>query len=108
MRACGGLLRHRPRPVRAVDEEVAVLVEDVVDDLEEEAELVAERPPRRLLRLGHPGGPERAADRRREQPPVFSRCSVARVVRGAVMSRYWPPIMPSVAYASSRATSGVR
>ena len=38
--------------------------------------------------------------------PVFSRCSSARSTSASVMSRYWPPIIPSVASTSSRATSG--
>ena len=40
-----------PRGVGAVLADVAVGVEDVVDDLEQEPELLRERPPRRLLLL---------------------------------------------------------
>ena len=47
--------------------DVAVAVEQVVDDLEEQAELVAERAPRRLLALRHLGDPERDADRGGEE-----------------------------------------
>ena len=68
-------------------EHVAVLVQDVVDDLEEQPELVAE------------GAPNRQ--------PVFSRCSEGRSDAVPVMSRYWPPIIPSVDWASSRPTAVV-
>src|SRR5664279_3287036 len=52
------------RTVDAVQDYVAVTVQDVVDDLEEEAELVRERTPGRLLRLRDPRDPEREPDRR--------------------------------------------
>src|SRR4029077_14156646 len=49
-------------PRLAVHEYVAVSVEDVVDDLEQQSELVSERAPRRLVALGDPGDPERHPD----------------------------------------------
>ena len=49
--------------------DVAVRVEDVVDDLEQEPELLGERAPRRLLRLGQLRRPERHRHRRVEEPP---------------------------------------
>ena len=93
-------------PLRAVLDHVAVAVEDVVDDLEEQAELVREGPPRRLLRLRHLGHPERARDRGREQAAGLQPVQRGQVVAAAVMSRYWPSIIPSVACTSSRATAG--
>src|SRR5712691_1167880 len=42
-----------------------------------------------------------------KRQPVFNLCSVASSGAVPVMSRYWPPIIPSVAPASSRATAGV-
>src|SRR6476661_3948775 len=45
----------------------AVAVEDVVDDLEQQAELACELTPGLLLGRRDLGGGERAADRRREQ-----------------------------------------
>src|SRR5256885_13157082 len=46
--------------------------------------------------------PTAAANRQ----PVLSLCRVASSGAEPVMSRYWPPIMPSVACASSRPTCG--
>ena len=58
---------RRAGAVGAVLEQVAVLVEDVVHDLEEQADLVRERPPRRLLALRNLRDPERACDRGGEE-----------------------------------------
>ena len=93
------------RPTPCVSD-VAVRVEDVVDDLEEQPELVAERAPRRLLAAGTPAAQRPSADRRPRRGAGLQ--PVQRRVVGAVpmMSRYWPPIIPSVASASSRATCG--
>src|SRR5919108_675427 len=52
----------------------------------------------------HSATPTDAANRH----PVFKRCSVAPSVAVPVMSRYCPPIIPSVACASSRPTSAYR
>ena len=52
---------------------VAVAVDHVVDGLEEHAELLAERPPRRLLASGHVGRPQPEPDGRGEQPPGLER-----------------------------------
>ena len=85
-----------------MDREVAVLVEDVVDDLEQEPELVAELSPGRLVGFGNLRRPERAADRGGEQPPGLQPVQRREVVHLAVDVRCWPPIIPSVASASSR------
>src|SRR4051794_40143598 len=69
LRAIGSLVGERAGAVDAVREHVAVAVEDVVDDLEQETELVAERPPRRLLALRHLRDPERQPDARAEEAP---------------------------------------
>src|SRR5436190_18866199 len=45
-----------------------------------------------------------AAEKRQ---PVLSLCTTSRSASGSIVSRYWPPIIPRVASASSRATSGV-
>ena len=68
-RARGGVVRGLPRPGLAARPHRAVAVEQVVDRLEEHAELGRERAPRRLRRLGHLGRPQPAGDRRVEQPP---------------------------------------
>src|SRR4051794_16468790 len=65
-RTVGGLVREASGSVGAVTQDVAVPVEDVVDDLEEQAELFAERTPRALLRLGQLCDPERETNRRRK------------------------------------------
>ena len=105
-----GVARGRPPPApsrRAASTpsrcRVAVAVEHVVDDLEHAA-----RAPRRMRATasGRPRGtpatrspsPTDAANSR----PVLSRCSSARSSSAPVMSRYWPPIIPSVASASSQ------
>ena len=67
-RARGGGVGTATRLVGAVAEHDAVAVEDVVDELEEGPELVAEAAPRRLLVLGQARHPERGGDRRREEP----------------------------------------
>ncbi len=66
-RPVGRLVGEAARTVDAVHDDVAVAVEDVVDDLEEQPELVGERAPRCLLRLRHLRDPEREPDRRLEQ-----------------------------------------
>ena len=48
---------------------VPVAVEDVVDDLEQHPELLAERAPRWLVGLVHLGGAQAEPDRRGEEPP---------------------------------------
>ena len=48
-----------------------------------------------------------ATDAEKRQP-VFSRWTASRSASGSIVSRYWPPIIPSVASASSRATCGRR
>src|SRR3954454_16593886 len=65
--AFGGLVSEAPRSFGSMREDVAVAVEDVVDDLEQQSELVPESPPRRLLPLGDLGDPQREPDRRREE-----------------------------------------
>ena len=67
LRALGGLVRVSARRLGPVHSRVAVAVEQVVDDLEEQAELVAERPPGRLLALRHLRDPERNAHRGGEE-----------------------------------------
>src|SRR3954453_7028941 len=49
-------------PRLAVHEHVAVSIEDVVDNLEQQSELVSDRAPRSLLALGDAGDPERHPD----------------------------------------------
>src|SRR4051812_41966658 len=61
-RAFRRVVGEPPGPVDADGIDVAVAVEDVVDDLEEHPELVAERTPRGLRVLGHAGCPERHRD----------------------------------------------
>src|SRR5207248_6791493 len=68
LRALRCLVSERPRALRSTLEQVAVLVEDVVDDLEEQANIVCERAPRRLLALRYLCDPKRARDRGREEP----------------------------------------
>ena len=63
--------------------DVAVAVEDVVDDLEEQPELGGERPPRRRAsRSGAPAARTPHMIEAVKSAPVFSRCSSARS---------WPP-----------------
>ena len=62
LRARRRLVGQPPRLLGAVHRGVPVAVEQVVDDLEEQAELVAERTPRRLLALRHLRDPERDPD----------------------------------------------
>src|SRR3954452_12104267 len=57
--ALRSLLRVAPRALRTVLAHVAVLVEDVVHDLEQQAELLRERAPGRLLRLRQLRRPQR-------------------------------------------------
>src|SRR5919197_3427246 len=61
------VVRQRPCALRAESVDEPVPVEDVVDDLEEEAELLAERPPPGLLRLGHARSLESQPHSGREQ-----------------------------------------
>ena len=79
----GRLAGEIARRVDAEPLRVPVAVEDVVDDLEQQPELLAERPPGRLLRLGHPGHPEPEPDRRREQPPRLEPVELGEVGVGA-------------------------
>src|SRR5205823_9973439 len=67
LRMLSRLVRERPRALGSTLEQVAVLVEDVVDDLEEQANVICERAPRRLLALRYLGNPQRARDRGREE-----------------------------------------
>src|SRR5207248_4210447 len=53
-----GVIRVLACAVDAVRDDVAVAVEDVVDDLEQEPELVTESAPRRLSVDGNPSDPE--------------------------------------------------
>ena len=71
------------RPLGAVLEHVAVLVQDVVDDLEEQPELVAERAPGRLLPLRHLRGPEAEPDRGGEQAARLQPVQRGEVGRGS-------------------------
>ena len=78
------LVGEAARAVDAVRDDVAVAVEDVVDDLEEQAELVAERAPRPLLRLRRPRATQSAsADRRREEAARLQPVQRRLVGRGA-------------------------
>ena len=91
----GGLLGDVARRLPTDASDVPVPVEDVVDDLEEEAELRPERAPRALIRVRHAGGPQPEPDRGLEAAlPVFRRWSISRSASSPVMSRYCPPIMP--------------
>src|SRR3954451_26153 len=67
LRPLGRLVGCAPGRLRSVQRDVAVAVEQVVHELEQEAELVAERAPRRLLALRYAGGPQTEADGRREE-----------------------------------------
>ena len=108
VRLVGGLGHEAPRAVRTVDEEVAVLVQHVVDDLEQQPELLAELVARPAAREREPRPPtEHNPTEAAKSRPVFSRCSTARSCTSPWMSRCCPPIMPSVASASSRVTSAV-
>ena len=109
-RVCARSAASRGKPASRVDAEsrrIAVAVEDVVDDLEQHSELLAERAPGRPARLGtsatHRPRPTDAAN----NLPVLSRWSSVRSSSAPVMSRYCPPIIPSVAPASSRAAAAV-
>src|ERR1700758_660035 len=72
-RALGRFVGEPTRAVRTVHHDVAVAVENVVDDLEEHAELLAERTPRTLRGLRQIRDPEREPDRRGEEPPGLQR-----------------------------------
>ena len=106
-RAIRSLVCEPAGAVDAVHDDVAVAVEDVVDDLEQEAELVAERTPDALPVLGHAGSPQRESDRGREQAAGLQLVQRRLVGRGARASRYWPPIIPSVASETPRDARGV-
>ncbi len=62
-----GVVGEAARAVDAVQHDVAVAVEDVVDDLEQETELLRERAPRLLLGERDLRRPERHRDGREEQ-----------------------------------------
>src|SRR3954463_10206394 len=81
--AFGGLIGETPCAVRAMDDDVAVAVEDVVDDLEQQAELVPEFPPRSLLALGYLGHPQGKPDRRGEKAARLQLVQRRFVRRGA-------------------------
>ena len=100
------VVRESPCPFRPEARGESVSVEDVVDGLEEDAELLAERAPRRLFARGRAGREQAEADRRREQAAGLQLLDLGEVASSPVMSRYWPPIIPSVASASSRAMAG--
>ena len=98
LRPLRGLVGQRPGSVGAVLEQVAVLVEDVVHDLEEQADLVARTPATAPARARGTSATQSAhATKAEKRQPVLSRCSEARSVWAPATSRYWPPIMPSVA-----------
>src|SRR5581483_11587092 len=81
--AVGRLVREAAGAVDAVRDDVPVAVEDVVDDLEEQPELLAERTPRLLLRVGHGCDGEREADRGGEEPARLQGMERRLVRRGA-------------------------
>ena len=93
----------------AVDAErgrVAVPVDHVVDGLEQHAELLAERPPWRLVGLGDVGDPQPQPDGRREQTSRLGPVKVFERHVGPRDVEVLPPIIPSAASATSRAGSG--
>ena len=83
-------------------------VEDVVDDLEQDAELVGEPAVGNCLRFGHALEGQHDADAGGDQPPGLQRVQRAQPLgvrrRPPATSTYWPPTMPStpVAAVSSR------
>ena len=97
LRALRRLVGEAARAVLADVEHVAVAVEDVVDDLEEQAELGGELAPRLLLGARHLGRRERAADRRREERAGLQPVQLVRVAPSPRTSSHWPPIIASVA-----------
>src|SRR4051812_21870272 len=62
-----GFVRERAGAIGPARKNVTVSVQDVVDDLKEQAELVAERAPGRLAALRDLRDPQRQADGRREK-----------------------------------------
>ena len=103
MRTLRRLVREAAGTVLADLEHVAVTVEHVVDDLEEQAELARKGAPRRVLGHRHLGSPEAAHHRSGEERTGLQRMEASS---GAPPSRSicWPPIIASVASTSSRAT----
>ena len=86
-RACalGGLVGEPPRAVRAVAEHIAVAVEDVVDDLEQQSELGARtRATAPAPRAGTSAAQSASTTDAEKRRPVFRRCSVGEVGAGAV------------------------
>src|SRR6478672_1628213 len=75
-----GLVGEAPGALRAVLAHVAVRVEDVVHDLEQEPELLCERAPWRLLLLRQLRRPERHRDRRVEEAPRLQPVYGSKVV----------------------------
>src|SRR5581483_8669382 len=79
VRALRRLVGEAAGAVLADLDDVAVSVEQVVDDLEEQPELAGERAPRRMLRHGNLAGPESAHDRGREQGTGLQRVQPGEV-----------------------------
>ena len=84
MRTCRGVHRENTGAFGAVDREITVLVDDVVDDLEQQPELLAELPPRQLVGNRNLGSPQRAPDGCREQPPGLQPVQHREIVHLAV------------------------
>ena len=103
-RPLGRLVGAAARLLRAVREHEPVAVEQVVDELEERADLLRERG---QVCGSEPQTASATSTAASKSRPVFCRLSDARSSAEPVTSRYWPPIIPSVASASSRATAGV-
>ena len=83
MRALRRLVRQAAGAVGTDVEHVAVAVEQVVDDLEERAELGGERAPRLALGLRHLGRGERAADGCREERSCLQPVQVVAIALAA-------------------------
>ena len=76
MRPLGRLVGDLPSAVRAELERVAVAVEDVVDRLEEDPELLAERAPRALVLRRDVRGPEAEPDGGAQAAPTPGQLSL--------------------------------
>ena len=97
LRALRRLVREAARAVLAHLEHVAVAVEQVVDDLEQQAELAGEHAPRRVLGRSARRPPRaRTSPTREKSAPVFSECSCSSCAPPS-RSSCWPPIIASVA-----------
>src|SRR5689334_716905 len=82
-RALRRLVREASGAVGAVRDDIAVAVEDVVHDLEQEAELLAECAPRALCRLRQIGDPQCEPDCGGEEPSGLQRVQCRLVGRSA-------------------------